>query len=123
MATHFSILAWSIPWIEETCRLQSEMYMGLCVHVQLLSHVQSFASPWTVAHWDPLSMRILQTRILEWVAMPSSRNLPDLGIEPVSLVSPALEGRFLPLAPPGKPKDKNTSLKLKTILEKTINSI
>ena len=55
--------------------------------------------------------------------MPSSRNLPDLGIEPVSLVSPALEDRFLPLAPPGKPKDKNTSLKLKTILEKTINSI
>ena len=32
---------------------------------------------------------ILQARILEWVAMPSSRDLPDPGIEPVS---PALAG-------------------------------
>ena len=32
-----------------------------------------FATPWTVAHQAPLSMGILQARILEWVAMPSSR--------------------------------------------------
>ena len=37
---------------------------------------------------------ILQARILEWVAMPSSRDLPDLGIEPTSLTTPALAGRF-----------------------------
>ena len=37
------------------------------------SHVQLFASPGTVAHWGPLSKGILQARILEWVAMPSSR--------------------------------------------------
>ena len=37
---------------------------------------------------------ILQARILEWVAMPSSRDLPNSGIEPASLVSPALAGRF-----------------------------
>ena len=29
--------------------------------------------PWTVAPQDPLSMGILQARILEWVAMPFSR--------------------------------------------------
>ena len=34
---------------------------------------------------------ILQTRILEWVAIPSPRDLPDSGIEPAS---PALAGRF-----------------------------
>ena len=28
---------------------------------------------------------ILQARILEWVVMPSSRDLPDPGIEPASL--------------------------------------
>ena len=28
---------------------------------------------WTVAHQAPLSMGILQAKILEWVAMPSSR--------------------------------------------------
>ena len=32
--------------------------------------------------------------ILEWVAMPFSRGLPDPEIEPGSLTSPALAGRF-----------------------------
>ena len=46
---------------------------------------------------------ILQARILESTAMPSSRDLPDPGIEPVSLMSPALAGGFvvffIPLVP------------------------
>ena len=33
----------------------------------------SFATPWTVARQAPLSMGILQARILEWVAISSSR--------------------------------------------------
>ena len=33
---------------------------------------------------------ILQTRILEWVAMPFSGDLPNSGIEPTSLISPTL---------------------------------
>ena len=33
---------------------------------------------------------ILQARILEWVAMPSSKDLPDPEIEPASLILPAL---------------------------------
>ena len=37
---------------------------------------------------------ILQARILEWVDMPSSRDLPDLRTEPTSLLSPALAGKF-----------------------------
>ena len=37
---------------------------------------------------------ILQARILEWVACPSSGDLPDPGIKPPLLVSPALAGRF-----------------------------
>jgi len=40
---------------------------------QSLSRVRLFVTPWTVAHQAPLSMGILQARILEWVAMPSSR--------------------------------------------------
>ena len=41
--------------------------------VQSLSHVQPSVTPWTVARQAPLSTGILQARILEWVAMPSSR--------------------------------------------------
>ena len=32
-----------------------------------------FVTLWTVAHQAPLSMGVLQARILEWVAVPSSR--------------------------------------------------
>ena len=38
---------------------------------------------------------ILQARILEWATMPSSGNLPNLGIEPTSLMFPALAGRYI----------------------------
>jgi len=39
----------------------------------LLSGVRLFVTPWTEARQMPLSMGVLQARILEWVAMPSSR--------------------------------------------------
>ena len=37
---------------------------------------------------------IVQARILEWVAMPSSGDLPDSGLEPLCLMSPELAGGF-----------------------------
>ena len=46
---------------------------------------------------------IFQAGILEWVAISSSRDLPDPGIESVSLVSPALQANSLLIEPLGKP--------------------
>ena len=46
---------------------------------------------------------IFQARILEWVAIASSRDLPDPGIEPKSPVSPALAGGFFATKPLQKP--------------------
>ena len=43
------------------------------LYCALLSPVRPFATPWTIACQAPLSMGILQARILEWVAMPLSR--------------------------------------------------
>ena len=37
--------------------------------------------------------RILQARILEWIAMPSSRESSQLGDQTLSLSSPALIGK------------------------------
>ena len=59
---------------------------------------QLFETPLTVTHQAHLSMGNLQARILEWVAMPSSRDLPNPGIEHVSPVSPALQVDSLPLS-------------------------
>ena len=47
---------------------------------------------------------ILQARILEWVAMPSSRGSSDPGIKPLSPASPVLQVDSLPAEPSGKPK-------------------
>ena len=45
---------------------------------------------------------ILQVRMLEWVAVPFSRDLPSPEIEPRS---PALQADSLTAEPPGKPKN------------------
>ena len=37
---------------------------------------------------------ILQARIPDWVAIPAPENVPGQEFEPMSLVSPALAGRF-----------------------------
>ena len=52
------------------------MYVVCCAWS--LSHVRLFVTPWTIACQAPLSMEILQARILERVAMPSSRRLSQL---------------------------------------------
>ena len=41
--------------------------------VKSLSRVRSFATPWTVAHPGSSIHRILQARVLEWVAISFSR--------------------------------------------------
>ena len=51
----------------------------LCLVTQLCP---TLCNPKTVVHQAPLSMGILQARILEWVAMPSSGDFPNPGIEP-----------------------------------------
>ena len=81
------------------------------VHLDLWSCLVEFDSetPWNVALWTPLSMVILQARILEWVATPSSGDLPNPGIE---LRSPALQVGFLTSEPPGKPRFKMKTAKL-----------
>ena len=43
-----------------------------------LSWIWLFATPWSVARQAPLFIGILQVRILEWVAMPSSRGSSQL---------------------------------------------
>ena len=67
-----------------------------------LSHAQLFITPWTAACQAPLSVGILQARILEWDAMPSSRGCSQPRTEPRS---PALQVDSLLSEPPGKTKN------------------
>ena len=54
------------------------------VKVKLLSHVQLFATPWTVAYQASPSMGFFRQEYWSGVAFPSSGDLPDPGIEPGS---------------------------------------
>ena len=67
------------------------------------SVVSNFATLWSIACQAPLSMGFFRQEY--WSGLPCSppEDLPNPGIEPASLMSPALAGGFLPLAPPGKP--------------------
>ena len=56
---------------------------------------------------------ILQARILEWVAFPFSRGLPNPGIEPRSAT---LLADSLPAEPQGKPKTQNFLLTLTSLV-------
>ena len=71
---------------------------------QSRSRVQLFATPWTVAHEAPLSMEFSRQEYWSGLPFPSPGDLPDPGIEQVSLASPALAGGFFTTVPPRKPK-------------------
>ena len=67
------------------------------------SHVQLFATLWTVAYQAPLCMGF--SRQGYWSGLPYSPpgDLPDPGIRPVAPVAPALQADSFPAEPLGKP--------------------
>ena len=87
--------------------------MGLCwiqcmkVKVKSLSCLRLFVTPWTVAYQAPPSMRFSRQECWSGLPFPSPGDLPDPGIKPGS---PALQTDALPSEPPGKPRNKDTSL-------------
>ena len=71
--------------------------------VQLLNHVRLFLTPWTVACQAPLSMEFSMQEYWSGLPFPTPGDLPDAGIEPVSLGSSLLAGGFFTTVPPGNP--------------------
>ena len=62
-----------------------------------MTNLDSILKSRDITSYSPLGSSvhvILQARILECVAMPSSGDLPDPEIEPLSQTSPTLAGRF-----------------------------
>ena len=58
------------------------------------SRVRLFATLQTVAHLAPLSMGFSRQEYWNGLPFPPAGDLPNLGIKPTSLVSPALTGKF-----------------------------
>ena len=63
----------------------------MCAHMlSRISHVQLFVTPRTVTHQAPLSMGFSMQEYWNVFPCPPPEDLPDSGIEPASLMSPAL---------------------------------
>ena len=58
----------------------------------VLSHVQVFATPWTIACQAPLPMEFSRQEYRSGVPRPPPEDLPNPEIEPMSLASLALVG-------------------------------
>ena len=64
------------------------------LHACVLSCVQLFAAPWTVARQAPLSLGFPRQEYWSGLPFPPPGDLPDPKMEPGSPVSPALAGGF-----------------------------
>ena len=73
-------------------RIAKIMILHLC-ELSYFSHIW-FCNLMDCSLPNSLVHRILQARILEWIAMPSPGHLPDPGIKPTSLLYTALAGKF-----------------------------
>ena len=71
--------------------------------VKSLSHVQLFVTPRTVAYETPWSMGFSRQEYWSGLSFTSPGDLPNPGMNPESLMSPALAGGFFIIVPPGKP--------------------
>ena len=73
------------------------------VRAQSLSGVRLFATPWTAALQAFLSMEFSRQEYRNGLPFLTPGDLPNPGIKPASLVSPALADRIFTIVPPGKP--------------------
>ena len=64
------------------------------MHATLLQLCQLFVTLWTFAHQAPLSMGFFRQEYWSGLPCPSPGYLPDLGVEPASLMCLALVGGF-----------------------------
>ena len=93
--------------VTEELENKLQLFLGritpvLCVCLCAQSY-PTLGTLWTVAGQAPLSVGFSRQEYWSGLPFPSPGDLPDPGIEPESLVSPALAGGFFTSAPPGKP--------------------
>ena len=66
------------------CSVRGSQVSSPSPQLKLLSRVQLFATPWTVAYQAPLSMEFSRQEYWSGLPFPSPGDLPDRGIEPRS---------------------------------------
>ena len=80
--------------IIRVCCSNYQVYGIFLCTLSHFSHIQLFATPWTVAHQAPLSIGFPGQEYWSGFLCLPPGDLPNPGIKPVSLMSPALAGGF-----------------------------
>ena len=75
----------------------------MCMCVCMTSCVWLLVASWTVDRQAPPPREFSRQEYWSRLPFPTPRDLPDLGIEPTSLSSPALASKFFTTESPGKP--------------------
>ena len=89
-----------MSWATQISLSQGCVCVCVSVCVLIAPSTPTLCHPMDCSLPGPSVHGILQARILEWVAIPFSGDLPNLGIEPRS---PALQADSFLSEPPGKP--------------------
>ena len=88
-----------VPWPHKACLPPSAMLIlshpvCRCAPAKSLQSCLTLCTPRDCSRQAPLSMGFSRQAYWSKLLCPSPRDLPDPGIEPASLMSPALAGRF-----------------------------
>ena len=78
----------------------------------MLSHLQLFGTPWTVAHQAPLSMRLSRQEYWSGLSFPPPGDLP----KPMSSASLVLAGESFTTEPPRLPQSTQAGHKVGSLL-------
>ena len=102
-------------------RVVGELNEHACV-LSGFSRVWLFVTPWTVAHQAPLSMGFSKQDYWSGLACPPPGGLPDPGIEPTSLMSPAEQHYLLKEYPtPPQQAERHRGLRVHRLCKPALN--
>ena len=86
MKRHIVVMDWKI------CQFSPDLFVCVCVCV--FTSLLLSVTPHTVIHQAPLSMEFSRQEYWSRWPFPTPEDHPDPGIEPTSLMAPALADRF-----------------------------
>ena len=81
-----------MKWYDIWDSLPSDLWRAC--RLSRFNRVWLFATLWTVAHQAPLSMGFSRQEYSSGVSCPSPGDLPDPGLQPTSVMAPALASKF-----------------------------
>ena len=84
--------------------------------VRVLSHVQCSVTPRSAAYQAPLFMGFFRQEYWGGLPFPSPGDIPNSGIKPTSLVSPASAGRFFTTEALAKPPNRLSHLQVQVVI-------